>query len=453
MRHIRRFAIPKLSSVPWPSLLVAGLGTVALCCGPAPAQTTGQSQAAAPRFFNDPHAQNPVAPTGSAAATPAPAPASSAAAAPKPVIVPGSKAPVQPIELTTPNSARLAARQGSYTAEVSGSAWADTHVEISPADTVTFSATGSVTLADGRTETPDGSARGWKDLLRQFPDNDAQTGALVGRIGSDPAVTPFMIGTAKTLTPPAAGELFLAINASSDLSPQGKFKVTIKISRDKQQAQEKTPQKTPDMARLVSPALFKDIPRRVQDQAGDPGDMVNFAIVGTQPEVEQAFAHAGWVKVDKTTEAALLHGFLMTMQHQAYTEMPMSTLYLFGRPQDLSYARADPITVAATRNHLRLWKTTETVDGRPLWVGSATHDHGFEKDQRNGGITHHIDPAIDNERDFIEQSFAAAGDLDGAAYVTPSNPLTDARTATGGGFQSDGRIVVLDLRPGTAKSS
>jgi hypothetical protein len=137
---------------------------------------------------------------------------------------------------------------------------------------------------------------------------------------------------------------------------------------------------------------------------------------------------------------------MATLEHKAYLEMPMSTLYLFGRPQDLSYARADPITVAAERHHLRVWKTDEVVNGQPLWVGSSTHDIGFEKDQRNGQVTHKIDPDIDKERDFIQQSFAAAGDLQSAAYVTPSNPLRTAKTATGGEFHSDGRIVVLDLK-------
>jgi hypothetical protein len=61
-------------------------------------------------------------------------------------------------------------------------------------------------------------------------------------------------------------------------------------------------------------------------------------------------------------------------------------------------------------------------------------------------VTHHIDPNIDEERDFIEQSFAAAGVMSGAAYVTPANPLKTAVTATGGSFHSDGRIVVIALR-------
>jgi hypothetical protein len=126
--------------------------------------------------------------------------------------------------------------------------------------------------------------------------------------------------------------------------------------------------------------------------------------------------------------------------------MPMSTLFLFGRPQDLSFAQADPLMVAAERHHLRVWKTNLMVGERPLWVGSATHDIGFEKDQRNNGVTHKIDPDIDKERKFLLDSFDAAGVFSSAAYVTPNDPLIDARTATGGSFHSDGRIVVMDLK-------
>jgi hypothetical protein len=121
-------------------------------------------------------------------------------------------------------------------------------------------------------------------------------------------------------------------------------------------------------------------------------------------------------------------------------------LYLFGRPQDMSYARADPLMVAAERHHLRVWRTAQMIGGRPVWVGSSTHDIGFEKDQRNGKVTHKIDPEIDKERDYLLQSFDAAGVFSSAAYVMPDDPMLEARTATGGSFHSDGRIVVMDLK-------
>jgi len=353
-----------------------------------------------------------------------------------------SHPPVEVIKSTTPDPSVLKARKGTYSFKVDNGDWTDTGVEVAPGDHLNFTATGSLTLADGRTAPPDGLTRGWKDLIRVYPLNSANSGALIGRIGNEAAAVPFLIGASKDMDISATGHLYLRLNLTSDLSGTGSIDVKMKLSNE-------TAQKTvsaPDLAHLLSPQLFANIPRRVGDLQGNPGDMVNYALIGTQDQVTKAFTAAGWVQVDKTTQDAVVHGLISTLSHSAYTEMPMSTLYLFGRSQDLSFARADPLAVAAIRHHLRVWKTTETVGGEEFWVGSATHDNGFEKDQRNGGVTHHIDANVDQERDFLEQSFAGAGVIAGAAYVTPSNPLTTAKTATGGSFQSDGRIVVMDLK-------
>jgi hypothetical protein len=350
--------------------------------------------------------------------------------------------PVEVIKSTTPDASVLKARKGSYSFKIDSGDWNDTGLEVAPGDHLNFTGTGNLALADGRSAPPDGLTRGWKDLIRQYPLNSANSGALIGRIGNEAAAVPFLIGASKDMDVSATGHLYLRLNLTSDLSGTGSIDVKMKLSAQ-------TAQKTisaPDLAHLLSPQLFADVPRRVGDLQGNPGDMVNYALVGTEDQVTKAFAAAGWVQVDKTTQDAVLHGLVSTLSHAAYTEMPMSTLYLFGRSQDLSFARADPLAVAAIRHHLRVWKTTEMVGGQPLWVGSATHDNGFEKDQRNGGITHHIDANVDQERDFLEQSFSGAGVIAGAAYVLPSNPLTTAKTATGGSFESDGRIVVMDLK-------
>lgn len=357
---------------------------------------------------------------------------------------PAAKPGVQLIQMKAPDASVLSSRKGSYTFKVPAGDWTDTGVTVTLGDQLDFTATGTVTISDGHSSSPDGNARGWKDLVRQFPLNSANSGALIGRISNGAATVPFLIGASKQIAITTTGKLYLSVNLSSDLSGDGSY--SVKMNLAKSQTAATSAGAAINLANALSPDLFANIPRRVQDQQGNPGDMVNFAIIGTQDQVQKAFTAAGWAAVDKSTQDAIVHGLLATLSHEAYTEMPMSVLYLFGQPQDLSYARGDPLAVAAIRHHLRVWKTTETVDGKPLWVGSATHDNGFEKDQRNGNVTHHIDPNIDQERDFVEQSFADAGVITGAAYVTPSDPLKTARTATGGSFNSDGRIVVMALR-------
>jgi hypothetical protein len=335
---------------------------------------------------------------------------------------------------------------------LSSSDWTDTGVTVAAGETAEFTASGSFSLGDGRTAGPDGVDRGWKDLMRVFPLNSAKVGELVGRVSDVDGSVPFPIGTKAEMRFPTSGRLFLRVNASSDLSGSGSYKVQMKFpeaksaSKDLPASASGSVAETAVVSRLISPETFEDIPRRVMDQARHPGDMVNFALLGSEAQVLAAFKAAGWVAVDKTVEDAVLHGILSTLSHEAYTEMPMSTLYLFGRPQNLSFARGDPLKVAADRHHLRVWKTDQKVGGLPLWVGSCTHDIGFEKDQRNDGVTHKIDPEIDAERDYLLHSFDAAGDFSSAAYVVPDDPLTEAKTATGGSFYSDGRILVMELK-------
>ena len=86
------------------------------------------------------------------------------------------------------------------------------------------------------------------------------------------------------------------------------------------------------------------------------------------------------------------------------------------------------------------------IEGEELWVGAATHDIGFEKDQRNNGLTHKIDPAIDKEREYLGETLDSTGEVAVLSHVTPSDPLKEAQTATGGTFFSDGQILVVQLR-------
>jgi hypothetical protein len=195
----------------------------------------------------------------------------------------------------------------------------------------------------------------------------------------------------------------------------------------------------------IENALFTKIPRRIGDKDGNPGDMVNFLILGDENAMKKVFTTAGWVKVDANVQTTILEGALASISKESYLTMPMSPLYLFGRPQDYGWAHAEPIKVVASRNHLRVWKAPFTVNGQMLWVGAATHDIGFEKDQRNNGLTHKIDPDIDLERDYVEKTLCSTGLVSEVSHFLPQNPLKEAKTATGGSFHSNGQVLILKL--------
>jgi len=362
-----------------------------------------------------------------------------------------------PGRLAAPQAASNAtATKKSYKVEVDGTKqWVDTEIDVRGGSKLMFTAQGTVTYEKKKKNEsfgPEGIKRGFADLVHEYAVPEGGHGELIGRLGSNGNLDAFEIGASKTYTVPVAERLFLGTNQSlrDAAEAQGSFEVTIAVLEEVSDTDVGGPKET-TIADITSP-LIESLPRRVSDQQKNPGDMVNVLIVGTEDEVVKVFTTAGWVKVDKGVESTLKVGLLDTFEKKDYLTMPMSTLYLFDRPQDYGFAHAEPVRVVMSRNHLRVWKSPYEVGGRPLWCVAATHDLGFERDQRNNSVTHKIDPAIDGEREYVNATLSGTGLVKARTHVTPANPLTTAKTATGGEFHSDGRILVLVLKDTTTKS-
>jgi len=326
-------------------------------------------------------------------------------------------------------------------------------------------------------------------------------GALIGKVGSG---TAFLIGINKEVKAEQEGHLFLGPNISSNPECKGTYSVKVHLAAGASDASKPADIKskltaaaqvwmagqfgsgakssattnsagsaampggsaagsgTGDAAAAANavkplhvsadaldPKLAEAInalPRRVNDEFKNPGDMVNFVIVGSEKDVQSALESANWFVADRNNAEAVAKAVLMTYQKKDYLQMPMSLLYLFDRVQDYGYEQAEPYSVVASRHHFRIWKAPFQYNGKDAWVGAGTHDIGFEKDQRNGKVTHKIDPAVDGERDNIAGSLEKSGKVKTITYYTPPNSVQDARNATGGGYHSDGRIVVITLQ-------
>ncbi len=323
--------------------------------------------------------------------------------------------------------------------------WTDTGITLQPGQKIVVTAEGSLRYSDAKEDNgPEGLARGFKDLIRILPDNSVGRGAVIGKIGDPDVAQPFVIGAKKDVVAPVSGKLNLGINQASSDTGTGSYKVKVEIYEADASAPREVAKEVSSMPGIDN-SLFEKIPRRIGDKFGNPGDMVNFLILGDEDQMKNVFTAAGWVKVDADVKTTVLEGFLASMSKESYLTMPMSQLYLFGRPQDYGWAHAEPITVVASRNHLRVWKAPFTVNGQMLWAGAATHDIGFEKDQRNGSITHKIDPDIDLERDYVQKTLCSTGLVAEFTHFTPDNPMKEAKTATGGSFHSNGQVLVMKL--------
>ena len=323
--------------------------------------------------------------------------------------------------------------------------WVDTGISLEPGQKIAVSSAGSLRYADAKADNgPDGLTRGFKDLIRILPYNGAGRGAVIGRIGDADVAQPFVIGAKKEIVAPVSGKLALGINQSDSDTGTGSYAVKVEVYA----ADASSPREVAkEVSRIpgVDNSLFEKIPRRIGDKDGNAGDMVNFLILGDEDQMKKAFTNAGWVKVDADVKETVLTGIIASLSKESYLTMPMSQLYLFGRPQDYGWAHAEPITVVASRNHLRVWKAPFTVNGEMLWAGAATHDIGFEKDQRNNGLTHKIDPDIDLEKDYVQKTLSSTGLVAEVTHFLPKRPMLEAKTATGGSFHSNGQVLVMKL--------
>jgi dienelactone hydrolase len=350
---------------------------------------------------------------------------------------------------TKPNAATLAANRVEM--EVKGDqTWVDTGMDIAAGETIKVTGTGTIRFSNAKEDNgPEGLKRGFLDMIRTVPVPDAGRGALIGRIGDRDATRAFAVGAERVQRAGLAGRLFLGINTTSMEKASGSFRVVVeRLTPASVATGVARPSQAPaKLTAKLTQAQLDSIPRRVAGDDGTPGDRTNFVIVGAEHQVRDGLQKAGWVIVDRSKKDAVLRGMMTVLSKQAYTTLPMSELMLFGRAQDYGYAQGDPLRVIAARHHFRIWRAPFDIGGQPAWAGAGTHDVGFDKDQRNGKVTHKIDPDTDKERDYIGNSLNETGMVALLDYMTAKDPITKARTAHGQEFFSDGRTLVIYLTP------
>src|SRR5258708_14685604 len=126
----------------------------------------------------------------------------------------GAVGMVYPIVRAQTAPAKVASSK-SFEIDVAGTKeWVDTNIDVHGGARLRFTATGKITYPPDQSYTgksrtlgtfgPDGLARGYADLIHQYPVKDAGHGALIGRIGSDSYAQAFLVGARTEYHVPAA---------------------------------------------------------------------------------------------------------------------------------------------------------------------------------------------------------------------------------------------------------
>lgn len=121
-------------------------------------------------------------------------------------------------------------------------------------------------------------------------------------------------------------------------------------------------------------------------------------------------------------------------------EAPASSLYLFGRKEDLAFEQ--PVgDNPRQRHHVRFWRTPlEDPDGRPVWVGSAVYDEHVGFSRTTGQITHVTGPDVDAERDYLFHNLEQTSDLSETMAVNGFHKIHEGRNGGGDPWHTDGKL-------------
>jgi hypothetical protein len=193
---------------------------------------------------------------------------------------------------------------------------------------------------------------------------------------------------------------------------------------------------------------------------GLPGDPVNIVLIGTAAQLRSAFEAAGWFPAEPLGLASswrMVRAFLL---NKPYPRAPFSTLYLFGRGQDIGFQQ--PIGDSPRkRHHIRFWglglehETEDTSsmdfwlnrdrpapDAMALWVGAGTRDTGFSLAHLTFQITHATDADTNAERAYIIGELSKRGVI---ADISEHSAGAALRPAHVNRYITDGEIVFARL--------
>jgi hypothetical protein len=206
----------------------------------------------------------------------------------------------------------------------------------------------------------------------------------------------------------------------------------------------------------------KRVPRFAITGDGLPGDPVNLVLIGTLQQLRAAFAVAGWSEADRLGVASSWRMIRAFVFNSPYPTAPFSTLYLFGRGQDIGFQKAIDNS-PRKRHHIRFWALSLTraeatvgvasfwlnTDRPPhnehvLWVGAGTKDTGFSLTQLTFQITHATDADTNAERDFI------IADLENSKVIADANSYRSGQhlpIKQVNHYITDGEVTVANLAP------
>lgn len=170
------------------------------------------------------------------------------------------------------------------------------------------------------------------------------------------------------------------------------------------------------------------------------GDPINLAFIGKREELIQLFLASGWTLAEPLSLASSIRMIISSVFGRSYPSAPVSSLFLFGDKQVLAFEQ-EIAHNPRRRHHVRIWQTPKDwylPGGKEAnWLAAATYDRKVGFSAFTGQITHKINSDIDEERDFVLDTFRAAN-------LSLSIETVEHFTTSYHGFNGGGDTIYTD---------
>lgn len=238
-------------------------------------------------------------------------------------------------------------------------------------------------------------------------------------VGSAVWATKFLFASAPDLeiTYPAGTEMLLKIAVSAAV-PTAPVSFTANFGPTSLTASQEAVERLPEM--------------RVRRKSGEEGDRLNLFFLADEKDLRSAFTATGWVGAEKRSPKSLFRMYLAVTKRQGRRTAPVAPMRWSGELPDLVFQKS--LNTFARRHHLRLWRTSNRIEGKDVWVGSATEDVHIGYSWSDKRWVHRIDEDIDNERAKVLADLLYTGCVTEVDLIASDVPVH-------GGVRTDGKLA------------
>ncbi len=184
-----------------------------------------------------------------------------------------------------------------------------------------------------------------------------------------------------------------------------------------------------------------DIPKYSETLTGNPQEPLTFIFLAKNDDViVRSFEKSFWFLADRVDISSVAKIAKAALTNSQYLNAPMTPSFWNAAVNDFGFEKPTDTNTVRERHHIRIWKTNLKQDDYSIYVGTASLDEGIK-----WFVTHKINPDIDTEKTFVEESLRSAGVVSSAREAQFVSPVLGTNFSNDP-FFTNGKIFIIRLQ-------